>query len=287
MQVHLGYYSMYALCKGLQVSRSGFYAWRKRVAKPQPLDDAIERLHAQHKQRAGAAQLSKDLQELGVQCSERTVGRRLQKLGLKVRYARKFKVTTQSHHKLVAAPNVLKRSFATHKPNTVWVGDITYVLTKEGWLYLAVFLDLYSRKVVGWQMGERIDQALVTDALEAALLSRGRPTGVIVHSDRGSQYCSAAFRSVLKRNDLIQSMSRKGDCWDNAVAESFFALLKKHTVEGQALISRQQMRQQLFSYMEIYYNRQRKHSNNGWVSPDRIEEMYYRNLGRAVVHEND
>ncbi len=212
MQLHLGLYKMRALCQGLQVSRSGFYAWRKRVAEPQPLNDALAGLHAQHKQRAGAPMLSKDLQEMGFKCSERTVGRRLQKMGLQVHYARKFKATTQSCHKLTPSPNVLQRSFAVNKPNSAWVGDITYIPTKEGWLYLAVFLDLYSRKVVGWQMSERIDQTLVTEALEAALVSRGYPSGVIVHSDRGSQYCSAAFRSLLKRHCLTQSMSRKGDC---------------------------------------------------------------------------
>ena len=145
-------------------------------------------------------------------------------------------------------------------------------------------IDLFSRQVVGWQMSTRIDQALVNDALNAALISRGKPTGVMIHTDRGSQYCSRSFRRIISENQLVQSMSRKGNCWDNAVAESFFATLKKQGVYGHALKTRDQMHQHVFEFIEIYYNRVRRHSENNWITPVEFERLYYQNLERLVVH---
>jgi transposase InsO family protein len=165
-----------------------------------------------------------------------------------------------------------------------WVGDITYLQTQEGWLYLATMIDLFNRQVVGWQVSARIDQALVNDALNAALYTRGNPRGVIVHTDRGSQYCAQSFIAILAKHGSLQSMSRKGNCWDNAVAESFFATFKKQTVLGRPLVTQAEMRQQVFEFIEIYYNRVRRHSANDWVTPVEFERLYYQNLETSTVY---
>jgi putative transposase len=273
MNEHLEHYSMPALCEGLQVSRSGFYAWRNRSHEAKPVDIALERAYHAHRGKAGAPSLTPDLHDQGFALSERTVGRKLFKMGLKACVSRKFRHTTDSRHTLPIAPNLLDRQFTVNRPNVVWVGDITYLRTSDGWLYLAVMIDLFSRQVIGWQMSTRIDQTLVCDALEAALAIRGRPGSVMIHTDRGSQYCSKAFRTVIKDNKLVQSMSRKANCWDNAVSESFFATLKKQSVYGYKLKTRDNMRQHIFEYIEIYYNRVRRHSANNWVSPVEFERL--------------
>ena len=159
-------------------------------------------------------------------------------------------------------------------PNRVWVGDITYIRTMQGWLYLAVFIDLFSRKIVGWQLSERIDGQLVCDALQAAMLMRGRPQGVLIHTDQGSQYCAAAFVQQIQGFKARQSMSRRGNCWDNAVAESFFATLKKELIYGTPLQTRAALRVKIFEYIECDYNRTRRHSSNGWVSPVQFEHNH-------------
>jgi len=281
---NLEHFSLRALCQGLQVSRSGFYAWRKREQQASPVDLAVEKAFEMHQGRAGAPCLTGDVHAaLGIKVSERTVGRSLSRQGLRCQLKRKFKHTTDSGHGLPVAQNLLDRNFTTSKPNQVWVGDITYIQTTEGWLYLATLIDLFSRQVVGWQMSTRIDQALVNDALNAALISRGKPTGVMIHTDRGSQYCSRSFRRIISENQLVQSMSRKGNCWDNAVAESFFATLKKQGVYGHALKTRDQMRQHVFEFIEIYYNRVRRHSANNWITPVEFERLYHQNLERLLV----
>ena len=245
MHANRGQFSMRALCTALKVSRSGYYAWCVRDKSPCLLNQAIARQFEQDKARAGAPSIAHALAQSGVVCSVRTVGRRMQRLGLRVRYAKKFKRTTNSNHAHAVAPNHLSREFAVSAPNRVWVGDITYLRTTQGWLYLAVFIDLFSRRVVGWQLSERIDAKLVCDALQAAKLMRGKPKGVLIHTDRGSQYCSAAFVKQVSRFKASQSMSRKGNCWDNAVAESFFATLKKEAIYGNTLTTRQALRAQV------------------------------------------
>ncbi len=207
----------------------------------------------------------------------------MQRLGLRARYSKKFVSTTDSKHRLPVAQNLLNRQFTVNRPNQVWVGDITYLRTTQVWLYLAVFIDLHSRLVVGWQMSERIDQALVIDALQAALLTRGNPKGVMIHTDRGSQYCADNFVALIDKNALIQSMSRRGNCWDNAVAESFFATLKKEEIYGKPLSDREQTRAIVFEYIEGYYNRVRRHSTNGWVSPADYERLYHQASEGASV----
>jgi putative transposase len=219
--------------------------------------------------------------------SERTVGRSLSRQGLRAQLPRKFKHTTDSNHQEPISPNLLDRQFKVDRPNQVWVGDITYIQTQEGWLYLATMIDLFNRQVVGWQMSTRIDQTLVNDALKAALMSRGKPRGVMIHTDRGSQYCSKSFRALIKQHGLVQSMSRKGNCWDNAVAESFFATLKRHCVHGQPLKTRAQMRLVVFEFIEVYYNRVRRHSANGWQTPVEFERLYHQTMERSTVHSFD
>jgi putative transposase len=274
MQANRDQFSMRAMCTALKVSRSGYYAWCNRDKSACPLNRAIARQFEQDKARAGAPSIAHALAQSGVACSVRTVGRRMQRMGLHVRYAKKFKRTTDSNHTHAVAPNHLAREFSVSAPNRVWVGDITYLRTTQGWLYLAVFIDLFSRRVVGWQLGERIDAKLVCDALHAAMLTRGTPQGVLVHTDRGNQYCAGSFVKQIKRFKAVQSMSRKGNCWDNAVAESFFATLKKETIYGNTLTTRQALRAQVFEYIECDYNRTRRHSTIGWVSPIHFEHNY-------------
>jgi len=284
MAQHLDAYSMLALCEALQVSRSGFYRWRSRKAVGGPVDRAVRTEFSAHKGRAGAPCLTGDVRAKGINVSERTVGRSLRRQGLRCLHKRNFRRTTDSKHCLPIAPNLLDRQFTVSEPNIAWVGDITYLQTQEGWLYLATMIDLFNRQVVGWQVSTRIDQTLVNGALNAALYTRGNPRGVIVHTDRGSQYCAHSFKAILAKHGCLQSMSRKGNCWDNAVAESFFATFKKQTVLGRPLVTQAEMRQQVFEFIEIYYNRVRRHSANDWVTPVEFERLYYQNLETSTVY---
>ena len=190
-----------------------------------------------------------------------------------VRRRRKFKPTTDSRHNLPVAPNVLDREFEVTEPNRVWVSDITYMWTAAGWLYLAVILDLFSRKVVGWSMNKRITKKLVIDALRMGVWRRRPDVGLIFHSDRGSQYCSNAFQELLKTNGMVSSMSRKGNCWDNAVAESFFGSLKTERVFSTAYQTREEARRDIVDYIEMFYNSKRRHSYLGYMSPMEFERM--------------
>jgi transposase InsO family protein len=206
---------------------------------------------------------------------------------LRAKGSRKFKRTTDSNHQYGASPNLLNRHFAATRPNQAWVGDITYIRTNEGWVYLAVMLDLFSRQVVGWQMSARIDRHLVCDALQAALVTRGISKGqlhdLMVHSDQGVQYACKDYRQLIANYHLVQSMSRRGNCWDNAVAESFFATLKKQAIHGEHFLTRQAAQQHIFEYIECYYNRVRRHSTIGWVSPVNFELAYYQSIEGLLV----
>lgn len=277
---------MRALCQALEVSRSGFYAWRSRPEKSSLLDHKIEQTYGQHKARIGAPAMAQYITKSGFSTSMRTVGRRMQKLGLKARFSKKFRATTNSNHNLPIANNILNRQFVVQKPDQVWVTDITYILTGEGWLFLAVMIDLFSRRVVGWQMSDRIDKHLACSALEMALMSRGFPKGVLVHSDRGSQYCAELFVQMVLQYKLHQSMSRKGNCWDNAVAESFFATLKKQIIYGNQFATRKQARLAVFEYIEGYYNRVRRHSTLDWLTPIEFEDQYTNHSEVVSVQQN-
>ena len=273
-----------SVCKCLDVSTSGYYAWRKRQTNTAQKYNDLKVVYWQHHARLGAPSLVHDMRDLGYRMSERTVGRMLKKLGLRSRIARKYKHTTDSNHRLSTAPNLLDRQFTVTQPNKVWTTDITYIRTKEGWLYLCVMLDLFSRRIVGWQTSHRIDRQLVCDAFNYAMARQGYPTGVMVHSDQGSQYCSRDFRALLLTNNCIQSMSRRGNCWDNAVTENFFHTLKGHVIHGSVFATRKEANAVLFDYIEIYYNRIRRHSANGWLSHEAFEQKYCKNLEGSTVH---
>jgi transposase InsO family protein len=272
-----------AACQTLGVSTSGYYAWRYRQVKTQQKYKDLKTVYWQNHARLGAPSLVHDMRDIGYTLSERTVGRMLQRLGLRSKVCRKYRHTTDSNHRLPVALNLLDRQFSASQPNTVWTTDITYIRTKAGWLYLCVMLDLFSRRIVGWQTSHRINRQLVCDVLTAAMARQGYPVGVMIHSDQGSQYCSRDFRVLLRENQAIQSMSRRGNCWDNAVTESFFHTLKSHIVHDSNFATRQEANLVLFEYIEVYYNRMRRHSANGWLSPAAFEQKYFRALEGVSV----
>lgn len=218
-----------------------------------------------------ASRIAKQLRTEGRRVGKNRIARVMQAEGLRAKAARKYKATTNSNHKLPVAPNLLEQDFTASAPNRKWVSDITYVATDEGWLYVAVVLDLYSRLVVGWSMSERMTTKLVADALTMAIWRRKMPTGVIVHSDRGSQYCAHVYQRLLQNNQMICSMSKKGDCYDNAAMESWNHSLKVEAIHGERFTTREMAREQVFEYIEVYYNRKRLHSTLGYLSPESFE----------------
>lgn len=271
-------YSVARMANVLKVSRSGFYHWLKlgsqlsqRALHQQLRDEQIRQIFFDSKQRYGATRIQAELEDQHHHACIRTISDSMNRQGLVPKAARKFKVTTDSEHSMPISPNLLDRDFSAEAPNQKWVSDITYLATSEGWLYLAVIIDLYSRAVIGWSMNDNMKAGLVCDALTMALFRRGLPKGVIVHSDRGSQYCSTDFRDLLARHELKQSMSRKGNCWDNACAESFFHSLKVEAINDEPIMNRQTMRQAVFEYIEVDYNKMRRHSANGYLSPEAFE----------------
>ena len=272
-----GPYPLTILCRVLRVSRSGFYAWnlRKestRAHNNRALVQHIRTVHVKSRTTYGSPRIHAELQAQGIRCSRKRVARLMKKHSIRGPVRRAFRRTTQSNPTLPVADNLLKRSFDQDKPNAVWVTDITYLRTREGWLYVAVFLDVYSRKVVGWSMSERLDTKLVLDAFAMACQARKPPKGLIHHSDRGCQYASSLYRQHLEQAGLVCSMSRKGNCWDNAVAESFFHTLKAECTDRFDFETRNQARKEVFEYIEVFYNRQRRHSSLGYLSPWEFEQ---------------
>jgi len=279
MKTHRAEFSVSAMSRVFQVSRSGYYDWLKRPfsarsIRTQTRDKLVYTAFGHSKGRSGSPNIWRDLIEFGHDCDLKTVAQSMQRQGLRAKAARKFKATTNSKHNLPVAPNLLKQDFSASDVNQKWVGDITYLWTNEGWLYLATILDLFSRAVIGWSLSKRIDTQLVCDALMMALWRRNFPTGVIVHSDRGSQYCSNVYQQHLTDHELICSMSAKGCCYDNAVAESFFHTLKVEAIHGEYFATREQLQHAIFEYIEVYYNRQRRHSTVGYMPPMVFEEKH-------------
>lgn len=253
------------MCKLLKVSRSGYYAWLKRPESPRSrenrtLEDKIRVLHGQSHGIYGAPRIHRDLVEAGVRCGKNRVARIMREADIRSRIRKKFKATTDSRHNYPVAPNLLNQEFTVDSPDRVWVGDITYIPTGVGWLYLAVLLDIFNRQVVGWAVSARINRKLAMDALVMALGQRTASEGLIHHTDRGSQYASNEYQGMLKEQGFVCSMSRKGNCYDNAVAESFFASLKTEWVNHHRYQTREEATQSLFYYIEIFYNRKRRHS---------------------------
>ena len=264
----------------LGVSKSGYYKWIAyggiEDQGTKLLLDRIKEIHAASRGTYGAPRIWDALQGEGFHVNKKKVERLMRENGIRAKQKRKFKATTDSNHKLPIAKNRLKRRFTQKKPNQAWVSDITYVWTDEGWLYLAVFIDLFSRAVVGWSMSPKINADLVVNAFRMAKNNRGGKTAKLVHSDRGSQYASDAFVAELKQNKSKQSMSRKGNCWDNAVAESFFATIKQESIHHERFKTRQEAVDHTFDYIECFYNRQRKHSHLDYLSPAEFERQFYR-----------
>ena len=271
------------MCKVLKVDRSSYYHWVRNGSivnkADEKLNELIEVFFMQSRQTYGTRRIkAKLLQRYGFIVSRRRIKNIMKELGLSVKMKRRFKInTTDSNHHLPIAPNILNRDFYSSSPNNKYVGDITYIPTNEGWLYLATVIDLYSRKIVGWSMGEHMKTSLVNDALTMAIMKRKPLRGLIWHTDRGSQYASYAHKDLLQKYGIIQSMSRRGNCWDNAVAESFFHSLKTELIYNEIFETRAQANQAIFEYIEVFYNRQRIHSANGNLSPVEFEEKMLQN----------
>jgi len=266
------------LCSVFDVSRSGYYAWLRRPesqrkTQDKALSQMVKEIHQQSNGEYGSPKIHQELRRRGKRCGRKRVARLMRKDGLKAKTVRKFKATTNSNHSLPVAANLLDRDFSPAKPNKAWAADITYIWTNEGWLYLAVVIDLFSRAVVGWSMSERMTRTLVMDAFTLAVKRRNPPPGLIHHSDRGSQYASADFQSLLTKYGAICSMSRKANCWDNAPVESFFGLVKRALVFHNHYQTRAQARQSIFDYIERFYNRKRIHSSLGYRTPFEVDQL--------------
>jgi putative transposase len=266
------------MCRVLEVSESGFYAWRKRPACKHQREDAhltqkIRQVFGDHQGRYGSPRVLRELRDEGITCSRKRVARLMRQEELSARRKRHRVVTTKRDMTHPVAPNLLNREFTASAPNKKWVTDITYIPTAQGWLYLAVILDLYSRMVVGWSMSGNCDEELVERALDQALARRRPDPGLLHHSDRGSQYTSRAYQACLERAEILVRMSRKGNCWDNAAMESFFGTLKEECVGNVIYASHSEARLTIFTYLEMYYNRVRRHSTLGYVSPFNYEQM--------------
>ena len=270
---------MRLMCRVLSVSPSGFYAAQRRVPSSRARRDEALRLkvraaHTRSRRRYGAPRVHAELQAQGEQVGKKRVARLMREDGLVARRRRRFVRTTDSRHNHPIAPNLLDRQFGVEQvagPNRVWVSDLTYVPTREGWLYLATVLDLASRRVVGWAMRETLEAELALAALRMALADRRPAPGLVHHSDRGSQYACSDYRALLDAHGLVASMSKKADCWDNAVAESFFASLETELILESDWLTRDAARQAIFEYIEAWYNRERRHSSLGYRSPVHYE----------------
>lgn len=266
------------MCAQFGLSRSGFYAWRKRKPSARATSDAhirkrLRTLHGHSRGTYGCPRMHAALQKEGVRLSRKRVARLMREEGLAARVRRSFRRTTNSKHAFPIAENILARGFDVTAPNTAWATDITYIATHEGWLYLAAIIDLHSRRVVGWAMRDNMATQLCVDALNMALRRRKPPPGLIHHSDRGSQYASHEYRRLLADNQVVCSMSRKADCWDNAVAESFWSSLKFELVDRVSFRTRSAAKTAIFEYIEAFYNRQRLHSYLGYRSPADFEAL--------------
>ena len=271
-----------SMCRVLKVSESGYHAWRRRPPSARAeensrLETEIKAAHQRTRETYGPERLQADLADHGIEASVYRIKRLRSKLGLRCKQKRKFKATTNSKHSLPLAPNHLDRQFATTAPNEAWVSDITYVATEEGWLYLAGIKDLFNGELVGYAMSERMTTDLVSQALFRAVASKRPAKGLILHSDRGSQYCAHAYQKQLRQFGMQASMSRKGDCWDNAPMESFWGSLKNELVHHQSFETREQARREITEYIEIFYNRIRKQERLGYLSPAAFSQQHHAN----------
>ena len=276
IQTHQSKYPIEVMCRLLDVGRSSFYEWidRKpsaRALEKQRIAKRIKEIFIEGRGNYGARRIRSCLQREGRIISRRRVGKLMKQESLHCKTKRKFRVTTDSKHNLPIAPNRLQRDFTACQPDQKYVGDITYIWTDEGWMYLAVVIDLFSRRVVGWSMDEHMKTELVNDALMMAIWARKPQEGLLWHTDRGSQYASENHRKLLADYGIIQSMSRKGTCWDNAVSESFFHTFKTELTHHLKFTSREEAKKTIFEYIEVFYNRKRLHSANDYMAPAAFE----------------
>ena len=268
------------MCRCLNVSRSSYYDWYNALPKSRSIENEIlsqkiTTIFYDGRKNYGTRRIKHGLAQEGLTVSRRRIGGLMSKLSLVCKTKRKFKVTTDSKHKLPIADNVLNREFKVEKPDQCYVGDITYIYTQEGWLYLAVVIDLFSRQIVGWSMDDNIRAELVNNALLMAIWQRKPKAGLLWHTDRGSQYASDSHRHVLQQHGIKQSMSRKGNCWDNAVSESFFHTLKTELIHQNKFKTKEEAQQAIFEYIEVFYNRLRMHSANDYLSPVEFEKTHH------------
>ena len=276
IETHKREYPVSTVCRLLRVARSGFYAWEsrpesRRVREDRTLLMRIERMHRESREAYGTVKTWRALKARGVACGRNRVARLRHQAGIEARRTRRFRVTTQSRHSYPVATNLLNRAFSVSRPNRVWVGDITFIPTQAGWLYLAILVDLFARRIVGWAMSRYIDRELVTDALSMALAQRRPAPGLVHHTDQGRQYATESYRQRLIAHGISPSMSRKGDCFDNACAESFISTLKNELVHHLQFRTREEAQTAIFEYIEVFYNRQRLHQTLGYLSPAEFE----------------
>lgn len=266
------------MCRVLQVSRSGYYDWIARPLSNRKQEDQvyiqeIRRVHIESNENYGTLKIWKTFTTQGIKCGKHRIARLRKEYGIETKRRRRFRITTLSKNTKHVAPNLLRRNFKAVKPNQVWVGDVTYIATKAGWLYLAVLLDLCSRKVVGWAMSNTNDKQLVVSALKMAIEQRQPNRGLLHHTDRGATYGSSEYQDQLIKAYMVASMSRKGDCYDNAVAESFFSTLKNELIYEQTFVNRERARTAIFNFIEIFYNRQRLHQSLNYQTPEMMETI--------------
>ncbi len=275
------------MCRVLDVSVSGYYQWTQRPESNRSIEtrkvkEAIKRIHKENREIYGSPRIAVCLQEEGFRCSKPRTARLMRSLGIRSKVAKKFKVTTDSNHKEPIAHNLLDQVFVGDFINDAWTSDLTYVWTGSGWLYLTVIMDLYNREIIGHSFSKRMTaETTVNPALDMALMHRKPPRGVVIHSDRGIQYASVSFRKKLAKHGLIQSMSGKGNCYDNAVTETFFKTLKTELVYSEHYRTREEARHSLFEFIEVFYNRKRKHSTLGYKSP--VEFLRYNQQSIAMA----
>ena len=274
------------MCKVLKISQSSYFRWKKcpfsvRFHKKEELKQRILTIYFDSKQRYGSPRITAELNNLGFKISRITVSKYMRELGIRSKLSKKFKITTDSKHNYLVVENILDRDFESTKPAQKWVSDITYIRTIEGFLYLTIVLDLYDRKVIGWSLYDEMSTEKTSlSAWKVALANRKIEKGLIFHSDRGVQYANNKFANMLESHHVIRSMSRKGNCWDNAVAESFFKTLKTELIYGNKLINKQQMELEIFQYIEIFYNKKRRHSalNYKTIEEFNQQKITYKNV---------
>lgn len=283
---HQAEFPISLMCRVLEIARSGYYKWlsqspsaRERVNAA--LTEAIKAAYTASRQTYGSPRIYRELQAQGIDCGRHRVARLMRQTGIIVRHRRRYTVTTHSKHDHPIAPNVLQRDFTATRPNEKWLTDITYVPTRQGWLYLAVVLDVFSRLIVGWALDKTLDQSLVLSALHMALVHRCPEAGLLHHSDRGSQYAAHAYQRLLKAHQVTVSMSGTGNCYDNAMMESFFATLKAECVTD-PFASRAEAKPAIVDYIAVWYNRQRRHSSLDYISPVAFEAAYHRGLSLST-----